>query len=205
MKKLNIDNPFFEMMGRFGDIIMVNVLCIVCSLPVITMGAALTAMYQVFWRMEDGTEGRVVGTFWQCFKGNIKRCTPVWIGVLAVGVLLLFDVIFLGYVGMTGVWKVVGVGAGCLLLLWELVFAWAFPMMSKREVRGMEALKGAFRMGVLHLPGTLLMVVFNNVLLICLVMDVYYLMAVLPLYLVFGVGMTGYLNVKIIKRCDRRV
>lgn len=44
MKKLNIDNPFFEAMGRFGDVIIVNLLFLLCSLPVVTLGASSSAM-----------------------------------------------------------------------------------------------------------------------------------------------------------------
>ena len=202
MKKLNIDNPFFEMMGRLGDVIAVNLLFIVCSLPIVTMGAALTAMYGVFWRMEKGTEGSVGRTYLRCFREKLKGCTPVWMGMMAAGVLLIFDVIFLGHVGMQGIWKAVGVGAGCLILLWELVFVWIFSLMALREIGGREALKEAFRMGVLRLPATLLMILLNNILLICLAVDLYYVMAVAPLYLVFGFAGVAYVNTRIMKGSD---
>ncbi len=128
MQKLNIDNLFFEMMGRLGDVIIVNVLFIICSLLIVTMGA------------------------------------------------------------------------GCLLSLWELVFAWIFPLMAQRELRGKEAVKEAFRMGVLRLPATLLMIVLNNILLVCLVLDLYYVLVLAPFYLAFGFGATAYVNVKIMKK-----
>lgn len=199
MQKLNIDNPFFEAMGRLGDIIIINLLFILCALPAVTMGAALAAMYGTFREMEEGTEGSVPKTFFRYFRDGFGRCTPVWIFMLLSGGLLVFDVIFLGYAGMRGIWKAVGAGTGCLIFLWEMVSAWLPIVLSEGEKSGMESLKEAALRAVLHLPATLMMALLNNILLISLIADVYYVMAAAPLYAVFGFGLTAFLNVKIAK------
>lgn len=204
MPKINIDNPFFEAMGRFGDIMIINFLFVLCSLPVITLGAALTAVYGTFRKMEEGTEGSIPKTFLRIFSGNIRKCTPAWILMLFSGMLLVFDVIFLGYVGMRGIWKIVGAGTGCLILLWEMIFVWFPVVLSEEEISGKESLKEAALRAVLHLPVTLMMAILNNILLICLILDVYYVMAAVPLYLVFGFALTGFINVKIMKCRIRR-
>jgi len=200
MQKLRIDNPFFEAMGRFGDIIVVNLLFLLCSLPVVTMGAALAAMYRTFHEMEEGTEGSVPKTFFRYFVRGIRPCTPVWLVMLLSGALLAFDVLFLGYAGMQGIWKAVGAGTGCLILLWEMVSAWLPIVLAEGEKRGMDSLKEAALLAVLHLPATLVMAVLNNILLICLILDVYYVMAAAPLYVVFGFGLTAFLNTKIVRK-----
>ena len=92
MKKLNIDNPFFEMMGKLGDLIIINLLFLFCSLLVVTIGAAIAAMYGVFQRMEEEREGNVARTYLRCFREKLKFCTPVWLGMLLVGTVLVFDV-----------------------------------------------------------------------------------------------------------------
>lgn len=194
MKNLNIDNPFFEAMGRLGDIILVNLLVLLCSLPIVTIGASVSAMYGVFLRMAEGTEGRIGVTFFRYFRKGLKRNIVVWGAMLVAGVLLVFDMFFLGYVGMEGVWKVVGVVTGCLILIWELLFAWVFAFLADWDGTVREGVAAAMRMAILHLPATLIMVVFNNILLICLWMGVFYLAAVVPIYLVVGFGLTGYVN-----------
>ncbi len=194
MKNINIDNPFFEAMGRLGDIILVNLLLLFCSLPLVTIGAAVSAMYGVYLEMAEGTEGRIGVTFFRYFRKGLKKNTIVWSIMLAVGVLFVFDIFFLGYVGMEGIWKVVGVVTGCLVLIWELLFAWVFAFLANWEGTVRDGAAAAMRMAVLHLPATLIMVVFNNILLICLWMGVFYLAAVIPIYLVAGFGLTGYVN-----------
>ena len=49
MKKTNIDSPFYRTMGRIGDLVLANVLWLVCSLPIITAGAStLGLVFQLF-------------------------------------------------------------------------------------------------------------------------------------------------------------
>lgn len=201
MKKISIDNPFFEVMGKFGDMIQINLLFLACCIPVVTAGAALAAMYGTFAEMEEGTEGSVSKTFFRYFRSGLGHCTPVWLLMLLTGALLAFDVIFLGYTGMTGIWKGVGAGTGCLILLWELVFAWLPAVLAEGKRSSMESLKESAGRAVLHLPATLVMAALNNLLLVCLALDLYYVMAAAPLYLVFGFALTGFVNTKLIRSC----
>lgn len=200
MKNLNIENPFFEAMGRLGDIILVNFLFLLCSLPVVTMGASISAMYGVFLRMAEGIEGRIGVTFFRYFRKGLKKNLAVWGIMLISGALLVFDLFFLGYVGMEGIWKVVGIVTGCLILIWELLFAWVFAFLADWEGSVKDGVAGAMRMSILHLPATLIMVVLNNLLLICLWMGVFYLAAAIPIYLVAGFGLTGYANCWFLKK-----
>lgn len=200
MKNMKIDNPFFEAMGRLGDIILVNLLLLLCSLPIVTVGASVSAMYGVFLQMIEGTEGRISITFFRYFRKGLKKNTMVWSTMLVIGILLIFNMFFLGHVGMEGIWKIVGIVTGCLILIWEILFAWVFAFLADWEGRIRDGVTAAMRMAVLHLPATLVMVVLNNILLICLWMGVFYLVAVIPIYLVAGFGLTGYVNTWFFKK-----
>ena len=41
----NYDNPVWRFIGKLGDLIILNILWIVCSIPVFTAGASATAVY----------------------------------------------------------------------------------------------------------------------------------------------------------------
>ena len=41
----NYDNPVWRFIGKFGDLIILNVLWFVCSIPIFTIGASTTAVY----------------------------------------------------------------------------------------------------------------------------------------------------------------
>ena len=51
MKKFGIDNPFFTFMSRVGDILILNILFVATSIPLVTIGMSLSAMYRVKLRM----------------------------------------------------------------------------------------------------------------------------------------------------------
>ncbi len=80
-KKPNIIFRFFD---RFGDLFVLNVLFVACSIPVITAGASFSAMLYVTNRMVMGEEGKVPELFFKGFKQNFKLATPLWIIVLAI-------------------------------------------------------------------------------------------------------------------------
>lgn len=45
MNIFNSDGWFSRFFGTLGDIIIVNILFILCSIPIVTMGASMSAMY----------------------------------------------------------------------------------------------------------------------------------------------------------------
>ena len=48
MKNLfNLDNPVFQVLARVADLAVLNMVCIICCLPVVTMGPALVALNKI--------------------------------------------------------------------------------------------------------------------------------------------------------------
>ena len=73
------DNKFFEVLGKITNIVILNLLCIVACLPIITIGASVTATYSVAMQMAKDKEPYIVKEFIKRFKENIKTSTIVWI------------------------------------------------------------------------------------------------------------------------------
>ena len=59
----DIDNPFFAFMGTLADIVVINILFLICSVPVITMGASMSAMYDTMRKMREGKLTSGVSSF----------------------------------------------------------------------------------------------------------------------------------------------
>ena len=55
----NPDNKFFSFMGRVADLMILNLLCIVCCIPVVTAGPAIAAMYYITLKMADGHQNGI--------------------------------------------------------------------------------------------------------------------------------------------------
>lgn len=200
MKKINVENPFFEFMGTLADLVLLNLMFLLCCLPVVTIGASLAALYQSCEDMAEGCFVSAFRNFSGAFKKNLKRSIKVWLIVLFTGCLLIFDLIFLGGAGGSE-WRLVGVGVGCLFVLWEMIFCYIFPVFIKKGGTAGEMVKGSLFLAVRNFPYTLAMAVLNVVPLACFLLGGRILAAVVPLYVIFGFGLTAFVNTFFLRRC----
>ena len=67
------DSPFSQKLALVGNLIMLNILWIVCSLPIITMGAATTALYYTVFQYQTNGEDAVFRPFFRGFAKNFKQ------------------------------------------------------------------------------------------------------------------------------------
>ena len=80
----NMDNPFFRFMGKMVDVLWLNIIWLVFSLPIVTIGASTTAMICVMMKVVRDREGYIWRDFWKSFKINFKQSTIMWIGIILV-------------------------------------------------------------------------------------------------------------------------
>ena len=63
----NMDNKFFQVMSRLADIMILNAVCLICCLPVVTIGPSLTALYYMTLKMMRNEESYLLrGFFFLC-------------------------------------------------------------------------------------------------------------------------------------------
>ena len=92
MKKFGIDNPFFAFMGRVGDILILNILFVITSIPVVTIGMSLSAMYRVTLRMARKECNYVAKEYFRACREEWKKSTVIWLIMLMSGGVLVLDV-----------------------------------------------------------------------------------------------------------------
>ena len=78
-KILSIDSPLWMILNKITDTIVLSLLFIVTSVPIVTMGSSLCALYYMMFRIADNTEGHIVRGYFKAFKENFKKSTPVWL------------------------------------------------------------------------------------------------------------------------------
>mgnify|MGYP006388072901 FL=1 len=93
MKFFSLENPIWKVIGNLADFFLLSCLWYLCCLPVVTAGAATTALYYVTLKMARGQEGQLIPAFFHSFKQNLKQATALWVGYLAVGILLVLDLV----------------------------------------------------------------------------------------------------------------
>lgn len=83
MSFFSVDGAFYRFIQRFWDLVKINFLWLIFSIPIITMGGATIAAHDICLKMIDEQEGYVARQFVQSFKKNFKDGIPY-------GILFLF-------------------------------------------------------------------------------------------------------------------
>lgn len=189
MKNLSTDNPFFDFMGNVGDLIILNILFVITSIPIITAGASLTALYKVALRRQRGESNYVAREYIKAFKEEWKQSIVLWLIFLLTGGLLLFDVFYVRNLG-----KEMAVAIGCVTVVWGFVFSYTFPLQARFQNTIKNTLKNALFLSVIHLPSTILVVGLNSIPVICIAAGTFTTMMAVPIYCFAGFALTAKIN-----------
>ncbi len=181
------DNPVMKFIVKIGYIWYLNILWLVTSLPLITIGASTTALiYSSMKLLKD--DGYPTQNFFKSFKKNFRQSTAIWLIYLAVGALLALDLVAWNKQGQN-----VNFAQGlvfAILILYMLSFTYVFAIQSKFVNPVISTIRFSFILPFKHFKETILMVVVEAVV---IYLNVTTIFAVNFVTLNFGVGLIAYL------------
>jgi uncharacterized membrane protein YesL len=91
-KLFDPEAKIWQVMSRVGDLILLNWIFIITSLPIFTAGPSLTALSYVQFRMMDGMDEHPIRDYFEAWKGNFKRSFIIWIVYLALILICLLNI-----------------------------------------------------------------------------------------------------------------
>lgn len=186
-KVFDLDSPVMRFLNRLADLLILNFLMIACCIPIITIGAANTAMHYVLLKMIRGEEGYLIRGFFKSFKLNFKQATVLWLIMLLVILVYVGDALIFHYSLLPfpkGL--VIAVVAIAILLLMTAIYV--FPLQARFENSIKNTLKNAMILAFANLPKTILMLVFYAVPLVIGYFSTYSLIFVI----MFGITVPAY-------------
>lgn len=157
-KFFDMDSPVMRVLNRVGDLMIMNFLMILCCIPVITAGAAFTAMHYVFLKMVRGQEGYLVKGFFKSFKENFRQATLIWLLMLLVIAVYVGDSLIFNYSTLTFP-KPLVIAVVAVAVLLAMMTVYVFPLQARFENSVKNTLKNAMILAFANLPKTLLMLV----------------------------------------------
>lgn len=179
--------------------VCLNVLWLICCIPVVTIGASTTALYSVMLKMVKNEEGYIFRGFFKAFKSNFKQSTFMWLILAALWIVWLIDyrvaMIMPGNVGV--VMSVIFLAIGFILLS---VNIYAFPLTARYENTIKATLKNALILTVGKLPYTFLMVIVLVAAVIASLWNTVTLLFAIPLWLLIGGSLIAWLNSFLLRR-----
>lgn len=184
----NLDSPLFSFLSKLADLIYLNILTMICCIPVFTIGASMTALNYVVLKIVRDEEGYITKAYFKSFKQNFKQATIIWLILLCVIGVLAGDAIIMRYATIEfPSW----LGLLLMVMGFSLLFAvmHVFPVLAKFENSIKHTFKNSLLMGILSLPKTLLMIVCW---ILPIVVLVFFIQA-LPVVFALGISGPAYL------------
>ena len=189
-----IDSKFYEVVSKIADLVVLNLLFVLFSLPIITMGASTTALYGVTKKMAENREGYIFRNFFQLFMENFRQSTVIWIILLVAAMIPTVDLYIINSLEKTVITTALKglMLAAALTVL--LVFLYAMALQSTFENTIKNTLKNAFLMGIGYFPWTLLILLITLLPIILIVLLGKTAGSVVYVMLFVGFAVLAYLN-----------
>ena len=182
-----------------------NLLWLVCSLPVFTAGAATAALYDVTLRIAREEEPPLTTRFFKAFLENFRQATTVWLILLGIGALLGADgyILYHLYKSTAGMVSVICTLGLALIIVaaiaYVIVLIYVFPLVASVKNTNFAMLKNALLIGIHYLFCTILVFSIHFAMFFAVV-------AVFTPLIVFGEGLcallSSYLLGKVIRACS---
>ena len=188
-----LDSPVMKFLALVANLMCLNILWLLCSLPIITAGAATTAMYYVIFQYINDQDDAVLKPFLKAFKENFRMATPVWMLNLLIGLALAVGVFYLSQGAAT--WFVALVMAVAFVCFGATQYL--YPMIARYDVPVRTVVGNSFALSTRHLFRTVVMVLLNALPMILGFFAPNLLLYIGVLWILGGFSMVAYLNGRI--------
>ena len=188
------ESRIYSILNKLGLIMELNLLVLVCCLPVVTAGAAVSSMHTVLLKIYREEEKRIGGDFFRAMKENLKNGTILWLLFLA----------FLGLLAVLGGAASRSLPGGDVYVLFGLLVAavlgflvldWALILQSRYVYTIPQCLKNAVLALMTH-PGSALVYLVSLAIpvLLCMTLET------MPLLLLGGVALPQLISTTLYSR-----
>lgn len=156
MALFNINSSFFKFINKLLDVLLLNLLWILCSLPVVTIGAATCAAFSVTLKMVDDEEGYIVKPFFKYFKQNFKQGTLMWL-VTAPQIYLLYLLWQLVFKS-DDINAIIIIGVIFLTALSISMNIYSYPLIARYENSLKKIIKNSFGISIQYFGKTIILI-----------------------------------------------
>lgn len=142
------------------NLIIVNLLFILTSIPVFTIGASLTALYRITIAILAGDNPAIFRDYFKAFKDNFLKATLLELLYAIVSAFFIFEVVMVNTMMSPDLSWVQYVPYFFLLLILAHTL-YSFPLLAWFEESFGQILKNALLLSITNLPVTIMYVIFS--------------------------------------------
>ena len=118
MKFFDLDSSLMQGLNKVADLMFLNLLTLLCCVPVVTAGASFTALHYVALKIVRNEECYIARDFFKSFRRNLRQGTIIWLLMLFLALVLWGDFIILRHADLefAGVLRTILTGIGIVML-----------------------------------------------------------------------------------------
>lgn len=200
MKLFNPDSRIMIFLSRVEDLVILNILWLVCCIPVVTIGASTTAMYHVIRHWQKDSVSSIMRDFFQSFKEDFKQATPVYLILLIPTVAVVMNAMLIfnpeNSAAVPSYLLVIWFISALILLF---ISSFVYPVMAFFADSIFKTLRNAMVLALANLPRTILISVLNLLPVILLFVNLSFFLQSSIFWLLIGGALVAYLNMSILK------
>ena len=195
MKLFDLDSPLMQGLSKMADLMWLNILTILCCLPIVTVGPALTALNYMALKIVRNEECYITKGYFTSFKRNFIQGTIIWLIFLVIIAVLGCDFYIMSQKGdQVGTVTYILVMASSIFVLFALMFV--FPILAKFDNSIFRTIKNALLVSAVQFPKTIAMIVMYVIPVLLFI----YIPQIIPLVLMFGLAIPAWLSAKMYNR-----
>ena len=145
------DSLLIKALTLLCDLMFLNLLFLICSVPIFTIGASTTALYAVLFKRLRGKDLKIGKTYFAEFKANFKQATLFWIPYFLIVAFLVAD-IYISHNILPEAYRFMQypVSIALFILLWATVLV--FPQMALFKSPTRQIIKNSAILGLVNFP-----------------------------------------------------
>lgn len=154
------ESKIFQAVSIFSTLLLHNILWFICSLPIVTIGSATTAMYRIAFNVrEERTTS--IGAFFEAFRENFKKATISWGVLIAVSFAAVFYINSLLTFSSLLVQRVMLAVLLIVVVPIAIAGTYVFPLFSYYDNSIFQTWKNALTIGILRAPQTIIIMILQ--------------------------------------------
>ena len=197
-KLFSPDSKLVQILTLVGNLILLNLLWLITSLPIITIGATTTAMYSVLFDYLENRDDAVLKPYFKAFLSNFKQSTLLWLPICILSVILGIDAYYLISYAPSSVAPLLWVPFFVLVALLTVIMTYAFPQIARFQTTLRDVLRNSLLMFLLHFLQSICIVALNLIPWATMLMipDIFAQTSIF--WVIFGASVIAYFNAKVL-------
>ncbi len=189
-------------LSLLADVALLNLLWLICSIPILTIGASTAALYACLFARQRG-EPCGASDFFRAFRAHFRRATALWTIALFAGIVLYVDAQFTISASFPLHQVLLALYAAlALVLLIALPFLFVAPALEAKTV--LLAYRSSLLLGIVNLPRTVAVLLLWSIPVVWLIFSPNSFWHYGWIWIGLGFGLLAFLSAKLMKKINAK-